>query len=710
MNRSVFKIIIFIIILFSFLHVEAYEICKPSEEYIRYMKLSPNERKKYIKPMYCEVANSEKISVFKSNKNVLKSKLLAYPTSYNAFDDNIVTEVKNQYSLGACWAFSALSNVETNALKNGLERYDFSEKHMIYSLLSAAYLDEEGKKGKYKVEDLDGGSLNYPATYFFNGLGQLTEEEMPYDKNGTKINSSDFIEGNRIISLSKFEIENMNSYSPCSDDEINKIKEAITKNGSAQANIYMDESLFKDTAKDYYITNLTNSVYPNHAVTIVGWDDNISKDKFNTTKDGAFLIKNSWGSSWSSDGLFYVSYNDYFVCKNNVFYSGVSNDTFDNTYKAADVVGMPEIVISGNTYIASKFKIQTDLEEEINRISFPVGPYIDYEIYLSKDNNLTSQNNWTLLSSGSSSNVAIDSVDLIDTVKVNNDFTIIIKYITQENKNSSIFSMCSGDEDLSDMEYSVNTNFLSTDGVSWYDMDEVEENVHCEPNIYVYTNNVEEESFIDIITKNVTNNVLKLSYESSSSSNDFSYKVLDNLGNDVTSSFTISNNNNSLVITSNNKISGNYKLIIDYLESQKIINFELKESISSIDSNYVIKNTDIMIKTDGSLIKLEDIINKIKLINTTIKIYNQNNNLLSDYSTSIGTNYRFKTNNNSYVIEILGDVNGDAKISALDYIEVKKHIMGTKITNHAKLIAADMDENSNITALDYIAIRKILMR
>ena len=77
---------------------------------------------------------------------------------------------------------------------------------------------------------------------------------------------------------------------------------------------------------------------------------------------------------------------------------------------------------------------------------------------------------------------------------------------------------------------------------------------------------------------------------------------------------------------------------------------------------------------------------------------------------SFEMNSKIKFNNSTYNIVVLGDVTCDGKITALDYIEVRKHIMGTKITDSGKLLASDMNNDSKISALDYIGIRKILMR
>ena len=57
-----------------------------------------------------------------------------------------------------------------------------------------------------------------------------------------------------------------------------------------------------------------------------------------------------------------------------------------------------------------------------------------------------------------------------------------------------------------------------------------------------------------------------------------------------------------------------------------------------------------------------------------------------------------------------GDANGDGKISALDYVAVKNHIMGTKtITDDAKLKAADANGDGKISALDYVRIKNMIL-
>lgn len=95
---------------------------------------------------------------------------------------------------------------------------------------------------------------------------------------------------------------------------------------------------------------------PNHAVSIVGWDDNYSAENFKEgnqpTADGAWIVKNSWGNFedrsdevWEShkdespvdrQGYFYLSYYDQSVCDFTSYQVDTDADglfTYDNNYQ-----------------------------------------------------------------------------------------------------------------------------------------------------------------------------------------------------------------------------------------------------------------------------------------------------------------------------------------------------------------------------------------
>ena len=84
------------------------------------------------------------------------------------------------------------------------------------------------------------------------------------------------------------------------------------------------------------------------------------------------------------------------------------------------------------------------------------------------------------------------------------------------------------------------------------------------------------------------------------------------------------------------------------------------------------------------------------------------NNIKTTKTVNVtGTN----TNNidiklNVMVKNILGDANNDGKITTIDYIMIRKHLLKTKLLTSEEIKRADIDQNGKISSLDYIAIRK----
>lgn len=727
MKKTLMFIFLF---LFSSCFVNALEICTPSDEYLKYMSLSDEEKALYTEPSYCkelveEGSNNIILSFFKKfNSTISASK---NDSSYNAYNEGLITSPKAQGNLGTCWAFSSISSVESNAIKNRLGTYDFSESHMIYSVLSAGYKDDEGKKGKYLTENFDGGKVTYAASYYFNNYGQLNESEMPYRDSMTKINSSEYKQGRKMISLGGFSLANIGNYGVCSTDEISYIKKQIINYGSVQASMFMNENLFINGNKEYYLATTSNSALPNHGINIIGWDDNISASNFNgATRNGAWLIKNSWGPNWSNDGLFYISYDDHFICKNTATFYDVSTTTFDNTYASADMLGVPTFTFSNNFFTSARFVKKTANVENIKRVSFPVAEDAFYYVYLVSDNNLNNQSAWKQLATGSSDSYGIKSVNLTN-VSVSNNFTIVVKYSSE--KDTSIFTMCNNSGDTSKMTFSSGTNYYSLSGSNWSDMSNIiidSTKISCEPNIYVYTDNTST-SVTPSNPPAVTTNEIKINSITSSgddyivsitnsnvSTSTISYKITNNSNSNMTSHFVITPNynTNKITIKPDNTLSGKFNFIITYGSKEVSASFELKEGILSSDSSFAnISSNNIIINlSNNNSITLGLLINKLKVKNSNFDVYNANGIKITNQTDKITTNSFIKLNNNTYLLIIKGDVNCDGKVSALDYIEIRKHIMGSTITDRGKILASDLDSNNKISTLDYLEIRKVLMR
>ncbi len=63
-----------------------------------------------------------------------------------------------------------------------------------------------------------------------------------------------------------------------------------------------------------------------------------------------------------------------------------------------------------------------------------------------------------------------------------------------------------------------------------------------------------------------------------------------------------------------------------------------------------------------------------------------------------------------YTNIVRGDTNGDGKITSIDYVKIKNHIMDTKhILEDVIKRAADANTDNEISSLDYVRIKNIIM-
>ncbi|MBQ6268215.1 MAG: InlB B-repeat-containing protein [Clostridia bacterium] len=92
--------------------------------------------------------------------------------------------------------------------------------------------------------------------------------------------------------------------------------------------------------------------FSNHAVTIVGWDDSFSRKHFSPRpySDGAWLVKNSWGTDEGDNGYFWISYEDRSI-DGLIGFSVVEADRYEKnyTYTGTRFNGLIDGVKSGTT-------------------------------------------------------------------------------------------------------------------------------------------------------------------------------------------------------------------------------------------------------------------------------------------------------------------------------------------------------------------------
>ena len=252
-----------------------------------------------------------------------------FPESYdlrNVSNISFVTNVKNQGSGGNCWSFSAMAALESAILKatNGAVSLDLSEENMknlmaCFSPFGTTYATNTG------------GNDRLSNAYLSAGLGPVLESLDNYVAN-------DYLSAifNPLTHIQNILWIDRNDYL-----DNDGIKFALLNYGAVSVSCNFDSN-YRKGANLYYYGNEGR----NHAVTIVGWNDNYSASNFKTTPpgDGAWIVKNSWGNTSGDKGYYYVSYYDTrFAIGHQECFCFVLNNSvkYRKTYQY-DIVGMSD--------------------------------------------------------------------------------------------------------------------------------------------------------------------------------------------------------------------------------------------------------------------------------------------------------------------------------------------------------------------------------
>lgn len=238
-----------------------------------------------------------------------------YPKSYDLRELGRSTSVKNQGNYGTCWTFASMASMESNALTKGIGTYDLSEAHMAYFAYHNLYNPAPGLEGDKVYTQGNpwynqGGNSMKSTLLLSKGYGPVLEEAYPYEN---LLNAPDETLVNSQNVLTMEEVYWMDG------SDKNAMKQAIMENGAIVVGVCMvaDDLVYNEENDALFISQAItdyNELYTNHDITVVGWDDDYSKNMFGSNKpknNGAWLCKNSWGEDWGNhSGYFWLSYED----------------------------------------------------------------------------------------------------------------------------------------------------------------------------------------------------------------------------------------------------------------------------------------------------------------------------------------------------------------------------------------------------------------
>ena len=199
--------------------------------------------------------------------------------SFCSIDDGLAAPVRRQRT-GGCYAYSAVSAMQSRYLKDHGELIDIDPTYIIDRIYSAESLQEDAGYTEEKFY-LRKASANDAG----GDINRVTAVLCADPLNGYILTGADYIEA----------------------DTRDDIKDAIMECGAVSVSVNHNAGC--EPVHGYRTQNYKDAD-SDHVVTIVGWDDDFPADGFAVpaSQNGAWLAQNFFGEGWGNKGYYWISY------------------------------------------------------------------------------------------------------------------------------------------------------------------------------------------------------------------------------------------------------------------------------------------------------------------------------------------------------------------------------------------------------------------
>lgn len=424
----------------------------------------------------------------------------AYDARYSLVDRGYNTPVRDQDETDICWTFATTESIMSNMQKQGLTVETFSPSHI--DILSQDEVSISGFNTFHRNLNKP-GNYELSSAYVMNNYGPVLESAAPFNSylnyidTGSGLNFNSYKNIKPKVSVYDVALVN-NPKGACSDTAINEMKDYITRYGAIASLVSWNtddvESISNGDNSFYLVGSYLNKEYyyideenntPNHAITIVGWDDTIDPSKYSEghrpSRKGAWIIKNSWGPEivmepftfkMGDNGYYYIPYDDINICSYWAGFHNTKTKVSDYSYYY-DYLGSSGCTTSSKetAFLANKFTKKSTENEQIDRVSFySMAKNLSYEVFYSATGSL---NSYQSIGSGQTEYPGYTSIIPNKEIVVSNEFAIIVKFTYADGSTKYIpLAMKNPAQDSIFNTYQLDgsKSFISYDGANWRDL------------------------------------------------------------------------------------------------------------------------------------------------------------------------------------------------------------------------------------------------